>query len=645
MKLSAQKKNTVTPSPLREYSTKPEPSRRLHIAFFNRSFYPEAAATGQLLTELCESLVQDYHCRVTVISGIPLQAYSAAAIQTIREGWVLKVEKYRGVEIIRARGTRFSKNRFAGRLSNYLTYFLSACYAGLRLESPDVIVALTDPPIIGLAAWISSRRFSCPLVLSFRDVFPEVARLLEDFQSEFVNKILDQINRFLLQRAHRVVALGETMRRRLIDEKGSPAENTLVIPDWADCSEIRPAVKNNIFTCQNNLQEKFVVMHSGNIGLSQGLESVVRSARLLEKFPEIEMVFVGGGVKQGLLEVQVQQLGLKNVRFIPFQPRELLRDSFASADVFIISLKSGLAGYIVPSKLYGILAAGRTYVAAVEPECEVSLITRRYDCGLLARPENEQDIAAKILELYQKPELRRRLADNARRAALEFDRPLQVKAYYELFQQIARPQRSCSLLKRSFDIGLSGLGLLITAPLWIVIAICIKLTDGGPVFYSQNRIGRDGKRFKSWKFRSMVPDADKLAVPLQASKGDVRVTAVGRILRATAGDELPQLWNIFRGDMSFVGPRPLAPVEIETRAGGKAVPQNQIPGFKERHMVRPGLTGLAQVYAPRDLPRRNKFRLDVLYVRKRSFFLDLKLIAFSIWISLRGKWEHQGKKL
>ena len=199
--------------------------------------------------------------------------------------------------------------------------------------------------------------------------------------------------------------------------------------------------------------------------------------------------------------------------------------------------------------------------------------------------------------------------------------------------------------KRPFDVLLSGLGLLFSTPLWLVISIAIKVEGGGPVLYNQERVGRGGRRFVSWKFRSMLPDSDARFGPLQATRHDARVTRQGRFLRSTALDELPQLWNIFKGDMSFVGPRALMPEEIETKGDSRPVPLEKIPGYEARHAVRPGLTGLAQVYGPRNLPRRQKFRYDLLYIRKRSFCLDLKLIALSFWISFRGRWEEAGTKL
>ena len=200
------------------------------------------------------------------------------------------------------------------------------------------------------------------------------------------------------------------------------------------------------------------------------------------------------------------------------------------------------------------------------------------------------------------------------------------------------------LLKRFFDIALAGLGLLTSAPLWGLIALLIKLDDAGPVFYAQERVGMGGRRFWSLKLRSMVPDGDRRFGPLQARDADARVTRVGRWLRATAMDELPQLWNILRGDMSFVGPRALRPEEIEVSGAGQAVPLEKIPGYEVRHRVTPGLTGLAQIYADRDIPRRQKFKYDLLYIRRQNFWLDLRLISLSLWITFRGKWEHRGSK-
>lgn len=200
------------------------------------------------------------------------------------------------------------------------------------------------------------------------------------------------------------------------------------------------------------------------------------------------------------------------------------------------------------------------------------------------------------------------------------------------------------MLKRVFDASLAAGGLVVSAPLWAVFAAAIKLEDGGPIFYRQARVGLGGRRFDALKFRSMRPDAEKTTGAIQAREADPRVTRIGRFMRATAMDELPQLVNILRGDMSFVGPRALRPGEIEAGANGRLERLEDVPGFEHRIRVRPGLTGLAQVYAPRDVPRRNKFKYDRLYVERRSACLDVRLILLSFWISLLGTWEVRGRK-
>jgi lipopolysaccharide/colanic/teichoic acid biosynthesis glycosyltransferase len=256
-------------------------------------------------------------------------------------------------------------------------------------------------------------------------------------------------------------------------------------------------------------------------------------------------------------------------------------------------------------------------------------------------------MADEILRLYHDRELSKKMGENARRAAMAFDRPVLVRAYYDLIRELVRgrPARRSYFLKRLLDAGLSGAGLLASSLLWIMIAAWIKMEDGGPVFYSQDRVGKNGRIFRAWKFRSMVPDAEKGIGAVQAQEDDPRVTKVGKIIRSTAMDELPQLWNIFRGDMSFVGPRAIRPGEREVHGDGTTVEASDIPGYKERHSVVPGLTGLAQIYGKHDTSRRHKYRYDLLYIKKQSFFLDLKLLSVSFWITFRGKWESREKKI
>lgn len=218
---------------------------------------------------------------------------------------------------------------------------------------------------------------------------------------------------------------------------------------------------------------------------------------------------------------------------------------------------------------------------------------------------------------------------------------------YPISEKISSVLISEYPLKRAFDFILASFALAISLPLWLIIAVAIKVEDKGPVFYRQKRYGKGKKLINVYKFRSMVADADKRFGPIQAHKNDPRVTRVGGFLRATSLDELPQILNIWEGEMSWVGPRayPIDVIHIrEQKENSAYLSDEAIPGFELRCKVRPGLTGMAQVYAPRDVPRRHKFQYDLIYIQNQSLWLDLKLIALSFWITFRGKWESRSKK-
>lgn len=198
--------------------------------------------------------------------------------------------------------------------------------------------------------------------------------------------------------------------------------------------------------------------------------------------------------------------------------------------------------------------------------------------------------------------------------------------------------------KRLFDIALSILGVIAALPLWLIISLLIFFEDFGPIYYLQERVGKNGRLFELIKFRSMRINAEDNIGPVQAAENDQRVTGVGRILRKTAMDELPQLINILKGDMSFVGPRALRPSEIENRTKERTDLIHQ-PDMQIRHSIKPGLTGVAQVFASADIPTSQKLKYDRWYIKNFRFSLDVWLILVSFLISFGAKWETRDKKL
>jgi lipopolysaccharide/colanic/teichoic acid biosynthesis glycosyltransferase len=186
--------------------------------------------------------------------------------------------------------------------------------------------------------------------------------------------------------------------------------------------------------------------------------------------------------------------------------------------------------------------------------------------------------------------------------------------------------------KRGLDVTMATLGLAAAVPFLAVVAFGILMEDGWPVLYRQTRVGRNGRPFRIAKFRSMVKDAEKLTGPVLASAHDPRITRMGRLLRKTAMDELPQLWNILKGDMSFVGPRPERPEFVRRFV-------ERIPGYGLRHTVRPGLTGMAQVYGRYETAAADKLPYDLAYLERRCLLLDATLFFTSWGNTLKARWD------
>ena len=411
----------------------------MKVCFFNRSYWPDQAATGQFLTELAEDLVSRYGTEVTVVAGRALNASQAEAASGMS---LVSRESHNGVDIRRANGSRLRQGRFVARASNYVSYFAAATATSFKVGRPDIVVSLTDPPIVGLAALWTARRTGARFVFLCEDIFPEVATLLEDFHNSAVNAALDRVNRYLLRHADAIIALGDRMRRRLVEEKGADPARVHVIHNWADCDAIVPGPKDNAFSREHGLADRFVLMHSGNVGLSQNLDVLIEAADRLRSKERLTIAIVGDGSKRASLEAMVASRRLTNVRFLPYQPKALLHDSFATADAFLVALKSGIEGFIVPSKVYGILAAGRPYVAATDPSSEAAQIARESGCGLVAAPGDPAALAEAIATLYDDPAMTREMGTRARLAARQYDRKVAVESYHQLFARVAGVARA-----------------------------------------------------------------------------------------------------------------------------------------------------------------------------------------------------------
>jgi colanic acid biosynthesis glycosyl transferase WcaI len=362
-----------------------ENGSRPRILVLNQYYWPGVEATAYLLTQLCEALAEDYE--VEVVTGV-LHGH---------EDEPRRIER-NGVRITRVASTSYERSRLGRRAMNYFSYLGSALQHALSGPGPDLVLCMTDPPVIGDLGVVVGRRVGAPVVVVSQDVFPEIATELHRLTNPAVVGVLRTLVGAYLRRADRIVAIGETMRERLV-EKGAPPERVRVIPNWVDTHELTPQPRDNEWARQHDLVGRFVVMHSGNVGHAQDLDSLVRSATFLRDRDDVEIVIAGFGARHTEMVALARRLEVEDaVRFLPYQKRSRLPLSLSSADVHVVGLARGLSGYVVPSRLYGILAAGRPVIVTADDESETARLVREVGCGVVLPPARPDLLARTIRE-------------------------------------------------------------------------------------------------------------------------------------------------------------------------------------------------------------------------------------------------------
>lgn len=395
---------------------------RPHLLILNEYYWPGVEATAHLLTELCEALASEYD--VTVVTG---------ATEDLGAG----VEARNGVRIVRVPSTSYERRRLSRRALNYVSYSFLATTQSLRERKPDVVLAMTDPPFLGAAAYAVARRFRAPLVVVSQDVFPEIAVQLGRLENPAVVGLLRRLVGFSLRRADRVVAIGDTMRRRL-EVKGAAPENVRVIPNWVDTEAIHPEPKDNEWSRAHGVADRFVVMHSGNIGHAQDLDTLIRATTLLRDLDDLRVLIVGNGARRAELGALAERLEADKVEFLPYQPRENLSLSLSAADVHVVGLARGLAGFVVPSRLYGVLAAGRPVIVAADDSTETAAVVEEAHAGIVVPPGRVDELAAVIRAAYDGKHDLAAMGQRARAyAEVAASRETAVGRYRELLAELA----------------------------------------------------------------------------------------------------------------------------------------------------------------------------------------------------------------
>jgi glycosyltransferase involved in cell wall biosynthesis len=362
-------------------------TERTRILVLNQYYWPGIEATAQLLSQLCEALATDYD--VTVVTG---QLH----------GHELPDEEVRhGVKIVRVRSTTYDRSQLHLRAANYGSYLGETVLTALRGERPDLVLCMTDPPVVGDIGLVVARRFGVPLLVISQDVFPEIAERVKRLQHPLVVGALRKLVALYLRRADRVVAIGETMKLRLV-HKGASSARIEVIPNWVDTHELQPRPRSNSWSAEHGLDDLFVVMHSGNIGHAQDLDTLVRAATFLRDLERLRIMVIGFGARHGEMVRLAQRLEVTStVRFLGYQPREQLSLSLSSGDLHYVGLARGLSGFVVPSRVYGVLAVGRPVLVSADADSESVRIVEDVGCGLVVPPGRPDLVAGVIRDVVE----------------------------------------------------------------------------------------------------------------------------------------------------------------------------------------------------------------------------------------------------
>jgi glycosyltransferase involved in cell wall biosynthesis len=385
-------------------------------------------ATGQLLTELCEDLAPNH--RVEVLAGQPSQAPHQEAFRRVGR------QSRQGVTIRRVWHTRFAKRNMLGRLINLLTYLIGATGSALFGPRPDVVVVETDPPFLcGLGLLLRWLRGS-KLVIYLQDIHPQIAVAVGKLPEGWLSRSLERCFVFAYRRADAVVVLSRDMERTLLG-LGVSRSRLVRVPNWVDCGRVRPGAEQNEFRAKHGLVGKFVVMYSGNMGLTQRLEDLlVVAERLKSDRPDVVFVFIGDGASRARLEALARRLRLANVRFLDYQPKSQLSQSLGAADVHAVFLDPRLKGLMMPSKLYGILAVGKPSLVISDADSELAEVVRDSGAGLCAPHGDVERLRDAIVWCHDHPaELQAMGANGRRLAESDYDRGVSTQRFSQVLQQ------------------------------------------------------------------------------------------------------------------------------------------------------------------------------------------------------------------
>jgi colanic acid biosynthesis glycosyl transferase WcaI len=401
----------------------------MHILLLNQYYPPDTSATAKMAAQVAEKLAEHY--QVTVVAGRP--SYEPEEFYPFA---FLRRDIRNNVTVERVASTTYPRHQMRRRVSNYLTYLALAIPRSLAIH-PDIVLAMTDPPVAGIAGAFIARMAGRPFVYNIRDLYPDMA-LGGDIvrPNRWVDR-WEKMHRRALHQAARVIVLGDDMRDRIVS-KGVLPDRVVVVRDGTSFPSSLPE-RNDPLVQKIRCGFSFVALHAGNLGFYGGWDSLLKAADILRN-ENTGLVFVGDGANREALETSAKSS--PNVRFFPFFPFEQVPHVMMAGDVHIVTVRRGLEGVVVPSKLYSILAAGRPVLAVAAAESDAARIVRECGCGMSADPDDPAAIAAAIRELRDDPNRLTQMGFRAKERAAKYARVDELERFVEVIEEAANHQNN-----------------------------------------------------------------------------------------------------------------------------------------------------------------------------------------------------------
>ncbi|MBD3347909.1 MAG: glycosyltransferase [Candidatus Eisenbacteria bacterium] len=590
----------------------------MRVLFITQYYPPEIGAAPLRASNFASRLTGMGH-EVTVLTGMP--NHPSGIVRGKYRGKLRYVEDVEGVRVVRVQVYASPRKTFLRRMLNHISFTATSFLAGLTAGRADVILVSSPPLFLGISAWLLSLIRAAPFVLDIRDYWPHAAVELGQLRGRRLISLAEGLERFLYRRAARLVAVTPGMERMML-ERGIPGHRIALIPNGADLDRFSPAPDDS--TSGNGT---WTAIYGGTHGLVHGMEVILEAADLLRDDERVRFVLVGDGVAKDLLVEEARRRALRNVEFLPSVPPEELAALIRASDVCLATTRPGaFSGGTIPVKLFDYMACGRPVVAAVSGDARD--LVERSGGGVSVDPGDAPALAHALVDMLEHPERARECGEKGNRyVCVEYSRERLAERLAEVLTSVLAAERVLDrghfgvrrylAGKYALDVVFAALFLVVTSPLFLLLSILIKLDSPGPAIFRQRRIGVYSEEFLIWKFRTMYSGTPDLATDVMAGRHRSYTTRLGRFLRRTSLDELPNFWNILRGEMSVVGPRPALYNQSEL------IERRRQLGVD---LLRPGLTGWAQINGRDSVKLDEKVRLDEFYVRNCSLPLDAKIL-------------------